>query len=65
MEQLKPCPFCGSKAEFKTNRKYRKGYSAAVGCANQLCPAEIRQATLNGTVEDAYHYASSVWNKRV
>jgi hypothetical protein len=65
VEQLKPCPFCGSKAERKTNKRYRKGYAAIVGCTSQLCPAKIQQATLHGTVEDAYKHAASAWNKRV
>lgn len=63
--ELKPCPFCGSEAERKTNRKYRKGYAATVGCVSQLCPAKIEQATLNGSRETAYQYAEQVWNKRV
>lgn len=65
MEELKHCPFCGSPAERKTNKKYRKGYVAAVGCTSQLCPAQIQQATLYGVAEDAYKNAAKVWNKRV
>jgi hypothetical protein len=64
--ELKTCPFCGSKAERKTNRKTRLGgYSAVVGCKNKKCPAQIEQATIYGTVEIAYQYAEEVWNKRV
>lgn len=63
-KELKPCPFCGSKAERKTNRKDRAGFIASVGCVNQLCPAQIQQATLVGTAEDAYQYAEDAWNTR-
>ncbi|WP_443147083.1 Lar family restriction alleviation protein [Paenibacillus sp. HWE-109] len=62
--ELKNCPFCGSNAERKTNKRYRKGYLATVGCKSQLCPAKISQATLHGDVEEAYKFAESVWNKR-
>ena len=65
MFELKPCPFCGSKAERKKNKKYRTGYAAIVGCVNQLCPAQIQQATLFGTIEDAYQNAENMWNRRV
>ena len=64
MDELKPCPFCGREAERKTNRKYRNGYSAIVGCTNQLCPAKIEQATLFGSAEDAYKHAEDAWNER-
>ena len=64
MSELKPCPFCGSPAERKGNRRYRKGYAATVGCTSQRCPAKIEQATLHGTVEDAYIHAENVWNRR-
>ena len=64
MDELKACPFCGHQAERKGNRKYKKGYAATVGCMNQLCPAKIEQATICGTVEDAYKHAENVWNRR-
>lgn len=64
MTKIKPCPFCGSEAERKGNRRYRKGYSATVGCAAQLCPAKIEQATISGDVETAYQHAENVWNRR-
>lgn len=64
MNDLKPCPFCGSAAERKGNRPYRNGYSATVGCTSRFCPAEIAQATSCGTAEDAYTYAENVWNRR-
>ena len=65
MEELKPCPFCGSSAERKTNKRYRTGFLATVGCKSQLCPAKISQATLNKDVEEAYKYATHCWNRRV
>ena len=63
--QLKHCPFCGGKAELKTNKKYRKGYIAYVGCASQLCGAKVSQATMYGGRDEAYQYAIKFWNKRV
>jgi hypothetical protein len=62
MEEIKACPFCGSPSERKGNRRYRKGYAATVGCTR--CPLKIEQATLCGTVEDAYKHAESLWNRR-
>lgn len=62
--ELKPCPFCGGKAEHKTYRKYRKGYVAVVGCARQQCPATISQATFIGTPEYAFKLAAATWNDR-
>lgn len=62
--ELKPCPFCGYRAERKMNRKYRKGYVAGVGCASQMCTAAVSAATLYGGREEAYEYAEKSWNRR-
>lgn len=62
--KLKPCPFCGKPAERKTNRKYRKGYVAEVGCSSQMCTAKVSAATLYGGREEAYGYAENHWNRR-
>lgn len=59
MSELLNCPFCGGEAERKENKRYRKGYLAVIGCSNQQCPAKISQATLYGTVEDAYIHATN------
>lgn len=63
LQELKPCPFCGNKAEYKSNKRYRGGIAATVGCSS--CAAKMQQATLKGTVIDAYGHAGRAWNKRV
>lgn len=62
MTKLENCPFCGSEAVKKKWKSYRRGYLATVGCPK--CAAEISQATLRGTVDDAYENATRSWNRR-
>jgi hypothetical protein len=63
--ELKLCPFCGKRGVRKTNKRYRKGYMAEVGCASQFCTAKVSAATLYGGREEAYKYAEDMWNRRV
>lgn len=36
---MKPCPFCGSKANCYTNKNWRVGRYAQVRCTNKECRA--------------------------
>ncbi len=59
MPELKPCPFCGSKAKLKswTNQFGHRGWSA--NCTNDNCYARISYG------EDCdSDYVRDLWNKR-
>lgn len=61
MEELKPCPFCGSKAilgKVVTGRN-RSGYAYYVRCGNLHCPVYVH--TCNRDTEDE---AVEIWNRR-
>lgn len=53
---LKPCPFCGGRAEFVMLR--RESYRHVVQCTK--C-----EAITGGSVFENNEYNASIWNKRV
>lgn len=61
MEELKPCPFCGSKAILRkvATGRNRSGYEYYIRCGNIHCPVYVH--TLNRNTEDE---AVEAWNMR-
>ena len=60
MEELKPCPFCGSKWQFI---KFAKNTSKFTICTIECeCTCSIRQA--GRTKEEAQNFAVKYWNSR-
>lgn len=57
MNELKPCPFCGSKADLHSSN----GYSMFAMCTNQGCGANIEAEDLNYLGPDI---AVALWNRR-
>ena len=55
--ELKPCPFCGSKAEIECKRYIN---TWIVQCSNQSCPASY----MIGMDYDTEAEAIDVWNRR-
>ena len=56
-EQLKPCPFCGSKAEIEHKRNL---LTWIVQCSNQSCPASY----MIGADYETEEQAIDAWNRR-
>lgn len=55
MVELKPCPFCGGKAEiFEDEESY------GVHCTNYWCIGHDFEASYADE-----HYASAAWNRRI
>ena len=67
MNELKPCPFCGGKAElYRIKRDSRKRCGvyhliATIKCRN--CTAQVSQA--GSSEERAIEFATNIWNGRV
>ena len=66
--ELKPCPFCGGKAElYSMKRDKRKRFGvyhmiAEIKCTGWDCTARVLQA---GCDENrAFENAASIWNRR-
>ena len=57
MTELKPCPFCGAKAEVRQKRALN---TWIVECSNLLCPASY----MIGMDYDTEDEAIEVWNRR-
>lgn len=55
MAELKPCPFCGGKAEVNEDSGY-----FGVCCCDTSCIAHDIEP-----LYDDEHYASKAWNRRV
>lgn len=56
MEELKPCPFCGSKAKFGANKSCC-GKTVRIDCTNPQCGANINAFSSKAE-------AIKVWNRR-
>lgn len=57
MAELKPCPFCGSKAEIEHKRKLM---TWIVQCSNYSCPASY----MIGNDFETEEQAVEMWNRR-
>lgn len=58
MIELKPCPFCGSKAIMKAMIHIPQGYEYTPTCTAKSCAGRISKKWLNA--EDA----ARAWNRR-
>ena len=56
-EELKICPFCGSKAELHSNKEYD---THIVECKNNFCMASY----MIGMKYDTEEEAKTAWNRR-
>lgn len=71
MEQLKSCPFCGSKAEMHTEISYMRRYTfdtkteaeqMVKQCQKYIIPAQIQAGKRkNGVLTDPYEFYVEVW----
>ena len=59
MNKLKPCPFCGKKAEMKVSDHIPKGFDYTPRCTDTSCCGRL---TKKYTVEETAIY---MWNRRV
>ena len=64
MTKIKPCPFCGSKAEIHHNRDYDEDGAVVGGyyfgrCVNTICPKKFVYF-----VYDTHRKAVRAWNRR-
>lgn len=62
MTELKPCPFCGSKGEFKGMEYSWNWIVVVIECAS--CRASTRRCTASDW-ETAERKAVEIWNRRV
>ena len=66
--ELKPCPFCGGKAElYSMKRDKRKVFGvyhmiAEIRCVGGFCTARVSQAGYDE--QNALENAASMWNRR-
>ena len=61
MEKLKPCPFCGGKAEIVIN-KSKRGQTANIHCTKCSCRKTLlRYPDYVGSIEEE---AIEAWNRR-
>lgn len=60
--ELKRCPFCGEKPEFRSYGKNATGYGAQVVCFG--CNAAVSSATFCKTQQEADESAVEAWNRR-
>lgn len=71
MTELKPCPFCGSKAEYKEEKDHQHNYftELVVGCTNSHCFCRYRRSL--GVAPSRYLIETQInkmlerWNKRM
>lgn len=59
MSELKPCPFCGGKAQ--VHKHILSLYGAMVRCS--VCGAST-VVYKNHNIEDAVQFATYAWNRR-
>lgn len=58
MKDLKPCPFCGSKAIFETHGEKLPNFGIAVRCSN------ILECGCRFEFFDTKEWAIKTWNRR-
>lgn len=59
MTELKPCPFCGEKAEITVHKFFSGDYAIWVGCPD--CKTSF---TFIGKKGEMLEQAKSQWNRR-
>lgn len=64
LEQLKPCPFCGSEATLEIDEDHH-GAFYTLGCQGKLCPAHLAYYTMSPEDDMSVEEAISKWNHRV
>jgi len=70
MKQLKPCPFCGSRA-FMYQKKIKDGWLAEIACWHKYdgsfdeCAIKPSVFTVQKTEKEAHDVVKKAWNKRV
>lgn len=75
--ELKPCPFCGGKAEYKINKNYEwgttHGWQFGIKCTNCMMELPMRDFVVtvnlesNGKIafdKDDRKKATDMWNRR-
>lgn len=69
MENLKPCPFCGGKAEVRERSDTDKGYIIYVGCSDYTCFCRITKNLWFDYNKSDIQYiidrAIEEWNRRI
>ena len=71
MTELKPCPFCGSKAGYKEEKDHQHHYftELAIGCTNSHCfckhRTSLRVAPSEYLIKIQKNKMIEGWNKRV
>ena len=64
MVELKPCPFCGGKAELRTYQAYREGKSWTVRC-KKMCVVTCGHRDEKGRWRPTLKKeAIEIWNRR-
>lgn len=63
MNELLPCPFCGSSATAAAYKHDCPDYYYVICCDN--CDVEIRSNSCNKDKDAALQYGISQWNMRV
>lgn len=58
-EKLKPCPFCGEKAEMDIKQHVPEGYDYTPRCTNPSCAGRLTKKWINA------EEAIKAWNRRV
>ncbi len=59
MAELKPCPFCGGKAQMKLEKHYDGRLEYTPQCTKPSCPGRITKKWLD------HDKAVAEWNRRV
>lgn len=64
MEELKPCPFCGSTAIYQCMDYGYINDSVVIFCNSCKTIVKIEANHENGWSEEALHRATEAWNRR-
>lgn len=62
MEELKPCPFCGGKAEIVV---FKKGFRSSIVCTTPECNFRRFDFNKGDTDEIVAQRLIAAWNRRV
>ena len=65
MEELKPCPFCGSAAELiRKGNEHTKSQTAIIRCTKRGCFGEQKVGVITHSYEWATKKVIETWNTR-